>query len=126
MSENFRTFISRKIGNPKRIPFKWGNANFKWSAIDPTEGKKYPVNYKVTGTNVWNDCALIVKLLGMPQPNEFLDRNLENKKRFIKILLEVQGKKYSQNKDVSKIKVSVQDVKLVAKEALGINVKIII
>ena len=126
MATSLYNFFENRTGNPRRVPFRWGNANFNWNAIDPTEGKKYPSNYKVKGTNLWNDCALILLLLGMPQPNEFLDRNLENKKRFIKILLEVQGKKYSQNKDISKIKVSVQDVKLVAKEALGINVKIII
>ncbi len=43
-----------------RIPFQWNTANFKWDAINPTDGKTYSPNEIVTGTNRWDDCALII------------------------------------------------------------------
>jgi hypothetical protein len=46
-----------------RIPFQWNTANFKWDAINPTDGKTYPPNENVTGTNRWDDCALIIELI---------------------------------------------------------------
>ncbi len=108
----------------RRVPFQWGNANFNWSVEDPTQGKQYRSIYRVIGTNVWNDCALIFILLGKSDPNEYLNQYPEKKKQFVKLLCEVQGKKYSENKNLNKIKVSVQDVQLVAKETLNINIKI--
>ncbi len=33
-----------------RIPFQWNTADFKWDAINPTDGKTYPPNETVTGT----------------------------------------------------------------------------
>ena len=112
------------IPNPQRIPFKWDTANFYWDAIDPTEGKTYPPFHKVTGTNLWDDCALIVELIGKPQPDEFLDQNLDKKKQFIKLLCKVQGKEYKETKEIHKTKIFIKDIKLVAKEVLGIDVKI--
>jgi molybdenum cofactor biosynthesis enzyme MoaA len=48
-----------------RIPFQWNTANFKWDAISPTDGKTYPPNETVTGTNRWDDCALIIELINV-------------------------------------------------------------
>ena len=48
-----------------RIPFQWNTANFKWDAINPTDGKTYPPNETVTGTNRWDDCALIIELINV-------------------------------------------------------------
>ena len=43
-----------------RIPFQWNTSNFNWDATNPTDGKIYPPNEIVTGTNFWNDCSLII------------------------------------------------------------------
>jgi len=111
-----------------RIPFQWNNANFNWDAINPTDGKTYPSNEIVTGTNLWNDCALIIEIIGVIQggksPDEYLNKNLKKKKQFIKLLCKVQGKEYKETKEVHKTKIFIRDVKLVAKEVLGVDVKI--
>jgi len=107
-----------------RIPFQWNTADFNWNAINPTYGKTYPSNERVTGTNLWDDCALIIELIGKTHPDEFLNQNLKKKKQFIKLLCKIQGKEYKETKEVHKTKIFIRDVKLVAKEVLGVNVKI--
>jgi hypothetical protein len=109
-----------------RIPFQWNTANFNWNAINPTDGKTYPPNEIVTGTNLWSDCALIIEILerGGKAPDDYLNQNPEKKKQFIKLLCKVQGKEYKETKEVHKTKIFISDIKLVAKEVLGIDVKI--
>jgi hypothetical protein len=107
-----------------RIPFQWDTANFNWNATSPTEGKTYPPNERTTGTNLWSDCALIIELLGKSNPDDYLNQRPEKKKQFIKLLCQVQGKEYKETKEVHKTKIFISDIKLVAKEVLGIDVKI--
>jgi hypothetical protein len=109
----------------ERIPFEWNKANFTWNATSPTEGKTYPPNEQVTGTNRWNDCALIIEILtsGAP-PVEYLDTVPAKKKQFIKLLCQVQGKEYKETKEIHKTKIFIKDIELVAKEVLGIDVKL--
>ena len=109
-----------------RIPFQWNTANFNWNATNPTDGKIYPPNEIVTGTNLWNDCALIIEILeqGGKAPDDYLNQRPEKKKQFIKLLCKVQGKEYKETKEVHKTKTFLSDIKLVAKEVLGVDVKI--
>jgi len=111
-----------------RIPFQWNTANFDWSAVSPTDGKTYPPNETVTGTNRWDDCALIVDLVnivgGGGDPNAYLKKHSEKKKQFIKILCQVEGIEYKETKEVLSRKISITHVALVAKEVLGIDLKI--
>jgi hypothetical protein len=111
-----------------RIPFQWNTANFNWDATNPTDGKTYPPNEIVTGTNLWDDCALIIDIINVMQgggsPDEYFKKNPEKKKRFIKLLCQVQGKEYKETKEVHKTKIFISDIKLVAKEVLGVDVKI--
>jgi len=111
-----------------RIPFKWNSANFNWKAINPTDGKIYPPNEQVTGTNLWNDCALIIELIelikGGGSYKDYFKQKPEKKKQFIKLLCQVQGKEYKETKEVHKTKIFIKDIKLVAKEILGVDIKI--
>jgi hypothetical protein len=107
-----------------RIPFQWNTANFNWNAINPTYGKTYPSNERVTGTNLWDDCALIIELIGKTHPDEFLNQNLKKKKQFIKLLCKIEGIEYKETKEVLKRQIRITDIKLVAKELLGIDLKI--
>jgi hypothetical protein len=107
-----------------RIPFQWNTANFNWNATSPTEGKTYPPNERTTGTNLWSDCALIIELLGKADPDDYLNQRPKKKKQFIKLLCQVQGKEYKETKEVYKTKIFISDIKLVAKEVLGIDIKI--
>jgi len=111
-----------------RIPFQWNTANFKWDAISPTDGKTYPPNEIVTGTNLWNDCALIIELINVLQggksPDDYLNKHPKKKKRFIKLLCQVEGIEYKETKEVLNRQIRITDVTLVAKEVLGIDIKI--
>ena len=111
-----------------RIPFQWNTANFNWNAVNPTDGKTYPPNEIVTGTNLWDDCALIIELInvikGGGNPEGYFDGKKEKKKKFIKLLCKVEGVEYKETKEVLKRQIRITDVKLVAKELLGIDIKI--
>lgn len=111
-----------------RIPFKWNTANFNWNAVNPTDGKVYPPNENVTGTNLWNDCALIIEVIkafqGGKSPENYFQDKQEKKKQFIKLLCKVEGIEYKETKEILKRQIRITDVKLVAKELLGIDIKI--
>jgi hypothetical protein len=103
---------------PQRIPFQWNNANFTWNANNP-----FPNQSKTPFT--WDDCALIFELitsLNGGSPEDVWDR--EKKKKFIKLFCKVQGKEYKETKEIKNYKIRISDVALVAKEVLGINIKI--
>jgi hypothetical protein len=109
-----------------RIPFQWNTANFKWDAINPTDGKTYPPNETVTGTNKWDDCALIIELInvGGKGLGSYLKKYPEKKKQFIKLLCQVEGIEYKETKEVLNRQIRITDVTLVSKEVLGIDIKI--
>jgi len=103
-----------------RTPFQWGNANFSWES-NPFPNQSIPI-FK------WNDCALILEVVqalggGIP-PEEYFKKHPEKKKKFIKLLCKVEGKEYKETKEVLNRKIRISDVSLVAKEVLGINIKV--
>jgi hypothetical protein len=93
-----------------RTPFQWNNANFAWNSNPYT----------------WDDVALVASLVrgGKYNPVEILDQDADKKKRFVKLLCKVQGTDYSKQRQVKDIKITIDDVALVAKEVLGINIKV--
>ena len=110
-----------------RVPFKWNTADFNWDATDPTEGKTYPPNERVTGTNNWDDCALIIEILegiGGKSPDDYFYNKPEKKEKFIKLLCKVQGKEYKETHKVKDVKVKAKDVELVIKEVLNIDIRV--
>jgi len=103
-----------------RIPFQWGNANFSW------ESNPFPNQSKNPFT--WDDCALITEVIGALgggyTPDDYFNKHPEKKKKFIKLLCKVEGKEYKETKEVLNRKIRISDVSLVAKEVLGINIKV--
>jgi hypothetical protein len=102
-----------------RIPFQWGNANFSWES-NPFPNQSVPI-FK------WSDCALIIDIIeggGGKAPDEYFAKHPEKKKKFIKLLCKVEGKEYKETKEVLERKIRISDVSLVAKEVLGINIKV--
>jgi hypothetical protein len=103
----------------QRVPFKWGNANFAW------ETNPFPNQSKNPFT--WDDCALIIEvvesLLG-GKSSEDIWKDKQKKKRFIKLLCKIEGKEYKETKEVIDRKIRISDIALVAKEVLGINIKV--
>jgi hypothetical protein len=102
-----------------RTPFQWNKANFAW------ETNPFPNQSRNPFT--WDDCALITEILeGLAAgkaPEDVL-KDKKKKKRFIKLLCEVQGKKYVETKEIKEYKIRISDISLVAKEVLGIDIKI--
>ena len=102
-----------------RVPFQWNNANFAW------ETNPFPNQSRNPFT--WDDCALIVEVLeglATGKSSEDLWKDKEKKKRFIKLLCKIEGKEYKETKEVIDRKIRISDIALVAKEVLGINIKV--
>ena len=99
-----------------RTPLQWGNANFSWESNPFPNQSKYPFK--------WSDCALILELVQAGGAYTEVLKDKEKKKRFIKLLCQVEGKEYKETKEVLDRKIRISDVSLVAKEVLGINIKV--
>jgi hypothetical protein len=103
----------------QRIPFQWGKANFAW------ETNPFPNQSKNPFT--WDDCALIIEVLeglaGGKAPEDIW-KDKQKKKQFIKLLCKIEGKEYKETKEIIDRKIRITDIALVAKEVLGINIKV--
>ena len=104
-----------------RSPFKWGNANFAYNTNPFPNQSKNPFT--------WDDVALLIEVLeglgggGTPE-DQFKDK--KKKKKFITLMIKcrVMDKEYKETKEVMDYQIRITDVALVAKEVLGINIKI--
>jgi len=103
----------------QRIPFQWGKANFAWNTNPFPNQSKNPFT--------WDDCALIIEVLeglaGGKAPEDIW-KDKQKKKQFIKLLCKIEGKEYKETKEVIDRKIRITDIALVAKEVLGINIKV--
>jgi hypothetical protein len=93
-----------------RTPYQWGNADFSWSNNPYT----------------WDDVAFVTEIIqngGASHPDYF-DKKPEAKKKFIKLLCKVEGTEYKESKEILKRQIRITDIKLVAKEVLGVEIKI--
>jgi hypothetical protein len=103
-----------------RTPFQWDNANFSWDANPFPNQSKNPFT--------WDDCALITEVVealgGGYTPDDFFGKHPKKKQKFIKLLCKVEGKEYKETKEILDRKIRISDVSLVAKEVLGINIKV--
>lgn len=100
-----------------RTPFEWGNANFAWNS-NPFGARQSKKPF------TWDDCALVAEVVraGGSYPQVFRDE--KKKKRFIKLICQIEGVEYKETKEVKERQIRITDVALVAKEVLGIDIKI--
>ena len=104
-----------------RIPFAWGKANFAWNAN--------PFPNQSTNPFIWNDVALLITVLeglgGGKSPDEIF-KDKKKRKQFITLIMkyEAMDKEYKETKEVKDRQIRITDIALVAKEVLGINIKI--
>ena len=95
-----------------RVPFKWNNANFAWE----------------TNPFTWDDVALLQELadaVGGGRNYQEVLKDKKKKKRFITLLCKVKGyDKYKETKEVKDYTVTIEDVELVLKEALNLNIRV--
>ena len=115
-----------------RTPFNWDKANFAWD-----NGSPFPNQSSTPFT--WDDVALIKQVAEALERlgpyadldvqddalQDFVKDDPEKKKRLIKLICKVQGKVYKETKEIEEVKINIKDVKLLIKEALGINVTIL-
>tara|TARA_A100001201_G_scaffold69915_2_gene64417 strand:+ start:140 stop:505 length:366 start_codon:yes stop_codon:yes gene_type:complete len=114
----------------KITKIKWELADFKWNAAPPS--KDYKKGFKPSSfPYTWNDVALIEEVVGGGAELPEIAYNVnqlepEKKKRFIKLICKVKGiETYSGQKTIrDDIKVSTEDVELVLKEVLGIDLTV--
>jgi hypothetical protein len=103
-----------------RTPFQWDNANFSWNAN--------PFSNQSINPFTWDDVALITDIVtalsGGYTPDDFFGKQPDKKQKFIKLLCKVEGKEYKETKEILNRKIRISDVSLVAKEVLGINIKV--
>ena len=96
------------------IPITWNNANIIWNDNPYT----------------WDDIALVEEIIkgGRVTDDEYvhpLFQDEKKKKRLVKLIYKTQGKVLKEEKEIKEIKITVKDVKILAKEVLGINVTIL-
>jgi predicted nucleic-acid-binding Zn-ribbon protein len=99
-----------------RVPFKWNNANFAW------ETNPFPNQSKNPFT--WDDVALLKELAAGGHLDQVF-KDEKKKKRFITIWCKVKGyDETKETKEVKDVKITTEDVEMVIKEVLGIDVKV--
>ena len=91
-----------------RIPYKWGNANFAWNNNPYT----------------WDDVALVQEVVQAGGAYQEVFKDEKKKKKFIKLICKVEGVEYKETKEIKKRQIRITDVALVAKEVLGVDIKV--
>lgn len=95
----------------QRIPFKWNTANFQWNDNPYT----------------WDDCAITQEVVDAIQAGgsyQEVFKDKEKKKKFIKLICKVEGVEYKETKEIKERQIRITDVALVAKEVLGVDIKV--
>ena len=85
--------------------FNWNNADFNWNNNPYT----------------WNEVILITQAAsdGIFDVDQW---DKEKKKKLVKLICKVKGKTYDESKYVNDFKIKVSDIRLAAKEILGIEI----
>ena len=84
--------------------FNWNNANFNWNNNPYT----------------WNEVVLITQASDGIFDVDQWDK--EKKKKLVKLICKVKGKTYDESKYVNDFKIKVSDIRLAAKEILGVEI----
>ncbi len=95
----------------QRIPFKWNSANFQWNN-NP---------YTLDDLSITQEVVDAIKRGGSYQE---VFKDTTKKKKFIKLICKVEGVEYKETKEIKKRQIRITDVALVAKEVLGVDIKV--
>ena len=110
-----------------KTPIKWEDADFNWNIAPPSED--YKVGFEASSfPYTWDDVALVEAAIGaggggvMAEDMPWTQFDDEKKKRLVKLICKVQGKTITEEKEIQEYKITVSDVKMLAKEVLGIEI----
>ena len=97
-----------------KTPFTWNSANFAWNSNPFGTSQS-------TNPFIWDDVALIEGAAqalagGKAHVDEYF-KDEHKKKRFREIICVIQGKEYKETKEITDMKITISEVKLVIKEA---------
>jgi hypothetical protein len=117
-----------RIWSKCQTAVKWGKVFTTWA------GKVMPwirtdVRWKCSNWT-WGDKAVAEEIVDVSGGGDehaiagWEKQYPKKKKKIIKILCKIKNKKFDESKDYKEIKLTVKDVKLVAKEVLGIDLKV--
>ena len=89
----------------------WDKANFKWN----------------DNPHTWDEVLLVIEALGggagvMAEDMPYTKFDDKKRKKLIKLICKVQGKTIKEEKEINNYKIKVSDIKMLAKEVLGIEV----
>ena len=91
-------------------PISWDNANFLWN----------------NNPHTWDEVLLVIEALGgggeMAEDMPWTKFDDKKRKKLIKLICKVQGKTIKEEKEINNYKIKVSDIKMLAKEVLGIEV----
>jgi len=111
-------------------PIKWEDADFKWNIAPPSID--YKTGFKASSfPYTWDDVALVEEAIAivegggggvMAEDMPWTQFDDEKKKRLVKLICKVQGKTITEEKEIQEYKITVDDVRILAKEVLGIEI----
>ena len=93
-------------------PITWNGANFNWD----------------NNPHTWDEVLLVIEVVkalgggGVIEEDMPWMKNQDTKKRLVKLICKVQGKTYKETKETQDIKITAEDIKLLAEKVLGIEV----
>lgn len=92
-------------------PITWNEANFNWD----------------NNPHTWDEVQLVIEVVEAAQQSGGMEempwtKNQDTKKRLIKLICKVQGKTIKEEKEIQDYKIKISDIKLLAKEVLGIEI----
>ena len=99
------------------IKITWDKADFTWDK-SPTTGIPY----------TWDNVVLVEEVLealgggGVIEEDMPWVKDKEKKKRLVNLICKIQGKTIKQSKEINDYKITVSDIRLLAKKVLNIEV----
>jgi len=112
-----------------KTPIKWEDADFKWNIAPPSAD--YKTGFEASSfPYTWDDVALVEEAITvegggggvMAEDMPWTQFDDDKKKRLIKLICKVQGRTITEEKEVQNYKITVSDIKMLAKEVLGIEI----
>ena len=111
-----------------KTPIKWEDADFKWNIAPPSTD--YKTGFEASSfPYTWDDVDLVEEAITVEGGGGVMAEDMpwtqfddDKKKRLIKLICKVQGRTITEEKEVQNYKITVSDIKMLAKEVLGIEI----